>query len=138
MKWSVVLTLGLCSLLAPMNALAQQGKCFVLCAPTLKIEPTTTWENIFKAPRIAETDSQGNTVVRKLPRENIFETVIAVDVPSTIPRASFTFEVITRPSVKGSSPELETELNLHWLRSADTKGWVYSHLDVVVKYSPGG
>jgi hypothetical protein len=123
--------------LAPVPAVAQEPKCFVLCAPDLKIEPTFSWENMFKSPRVAETD-QGNTVVRKLTRERVFETVFAVGVPTTIPRTSFTFEVITKPFVKGSSPELETELNLHWLRSEDTKGWVSSHFDVIDKYSPGG
>jgi hypothetical protein len=124
--------------LAPVKAEAQEPKCFVLCAPDVKVEPTFTWENLFKAPRIAETDEQGNTVVKKAPRENVFETVIAVGVPTTIPRTSFTFEVIVKPFVKGTSPELETELNLHWLRSEDTGGWVSSHFDIIDKYSPGG
>jgi hypothetical protein len=43
-----------------------------------------------------------------------------------------------KPFVKGTSPELETELNLHWLRSEDTGGWVSSHFDIIDKYSPGG
>jgi hypothetical protein len=122
---------------APTAAQAQD-KCFVLCAPDLKIEPTFTWENLFKAPRIAETDAQGNTVVRRAAKENVFETVIALGIPTTIPRVSFTFETIVKPFQKGSSPELETELNLHWLRSEDTKGWVSSHFDIIDKYSPGG
>ena len=123
--------------LMPMTAQAQD-KCFVLCAPDLKIEPTFTWENLFKAPRIAETDVRGNTVVRKAERERVFETVIAVGIPTTIPRVGFTFETIVKPFVKGTSPELETELNLHWLRSEDTRGWVSSHFDIIDKYSPGG
>ena len=125
-------------LLAPLQASAQEPKCFVLCAPELKIEPTFTWENLRRPPRIAETDDQGNTIVRRVPREFVFETVLAVDIPTTIPRTSFTFEVITKPFEKGSEPELETELNLHWLRSEDAKGWVSSHFDIIDKYSPGG
>jgi hypothetical protein len=125
-------------LLAPLAAHAQDPKCFVLCAPDLKVEPTFTWENLFRAPRIAVTDDQGNTVVSRAARENVFETVIAVGVPTTLPRTSFTFEVIAKPFQKGSSPELETELNLHWLRSEDTKDWVSSHFDIIDKYSPGG
>jgi hypothetical protein len=137
MKFPIlVMTIGL--LLAPSQAQAQDPKCFVLCAPDLKVEPTFTWENLFRAPRIAVTDDQGNTVVRRAARENVFETVIAVGVPTTIPRTSFTFEVIAKPFQKGSSPELETELNLHWLRSENTKGWVSSHFDIIDKYSPGG
>ena len=76
--------------------------------------------------------------LREAPRERVFETVIAVGVPTTIPRVSFNFETIVKPFVKGNSPELETEVNFHWLRSEDTKGWVESHFDIVDKYSPGG
>jgi hypothetical protein len=126
----------LCLFVLP--AKAQDAKCFVLCAPELKIEPTFTWENLFKAPRIAETDDQGRTAVTRARRERIFETVLAVDIPSTIPRTNFVFEVIGRPFVKGSSPELETEANFKWLRSEDTRGWVSSHFDIIDKYSPGG
>lgn len=124
--------------LTPRSAEAQGPKCFVLCEPDVKVEPTFSWENLFKAPRIAETDDQGNTVIQRAPRERVFETVIAVGVPTTIPRTSFTFEVIVKPFVKGASPELETEWNLHWLRSEDTGGWVSSHFDIIDKYSPGG
>jgi hypothetical protein len=122
--------------LAPTTAQGQSQKCFFLCAPDLKIEPTFTWENLSR-PRIAETDAQGNTVVRKTDRERVFETVVAVGVPTTVPWISFNFETILKPFVKGNSPELETELNFHWLRSEATKGWVESHFDIVDKYSPG-
>jgi hypothetical protein len=104
----------------------------------MSVEPTVTWENLFRPPRVSETDAQGNTVIRRSQRERIFETILAVGVPTTIPRTDFTFEVAFRPLVKGSTPELETELNLHWLRSEDTKGWIESHFDIVDKYSPGG
>ena len=132
-----ILAVVLWCALVPTTAQAQEPKCFVLCAPDLKIEPTFSWENLFRAPRIAET-AQGNTMVRKASRERVFETVIAIGVPTTIPRVSFTFETIVKPFVKGASPELETELNFHWLRSEDTKGWVSSHFDIIDKYSPGG
>jgi len=114
-----------------------KDRCFVLCAPTLKIEPTFTWENLIRRPRVVETDNEGRTVTTKVERERVFETVIAADIPTTIPRVSFTFETIIKPLVKGTSPELETELNLHWLRSDTTKGWVGSHFDIIDKYSPG-
>jgi len=127
-----------CVFFLPIAAWAQNDKCFVLCAPDLKIEPTFTWENLFKSPRIATTDGAGNTVVERTKRARIFETVFAVGIPTTIPRTSFTVEAIVKPFVKGSSPELEAELNLHWLRSDDTKGWISSHFDIIDKYSPGG
>jgi hypothetical protein len=114
-----------------------QPKCFVLCQPKFKVEPTLTWENWEKAPRIADTDSQGNTTITKTKAESVFETVFAVDVPTTIPRVGFTFETIVKPFTKGASPELETELNLQWLRSENTGGWVGSHFDIVDKYSRG-
>src|SRR5262245_46384138 len=100
-----ILGAALWYVLAPTTAQAQ--KCFFLCAPDLKIEPTFTWENLSR-PRIAETDAQGNTVEKKTDRERIFETVIAVGIPTTVPRISFNFETIIKPFVKGNSPELET------------------------------
>jgi len=132
-----MLAVLLCALV-PVTAQAQNQTCFVLCSPTLKLEPTFTWENLLKGPRVAETDERGNTAVSKNERERIFETIIALDIPTTIPRVGFTFETGIRPLLKGVSPELETELNIYWLRSDDTRGWVSSHFDVVDKYSPGG
>ena len=132
------LVASFCWMFLPIAAEAQDRSCFILCEPGLKIEPTFTWENLFRPAKVAETDGSGNTVVRKLPRERVFETVAAVDVSTTIPRTSFTFEVIFKPFVKGNAPELETELNLHWLRSENTGGWVGSHFDIIDKYSPGG
>jgi hypothetical protein len=114
-----------------------QPKCFVLCQPKLKLEPTFTWENFAKAPRIAETDSAGITTIVKTKAENVFETVFALEIPTTLPRIGFTLETIVRPFVKGTSPELESELNLHWLRTEDTGGWVGSHFDIIDKYSRG-
>jgi hypothetical protein len=131
-----ILVFVVCCSILPAAAQDQKDKCFVLCAPTMKVEPTFTWENLI-APRVAETDSDGNTLIKSLERERVFETVIAADVPTTVPRVSLVFETILKPTVKGSSPELETELNFHWLKSERTKGWVGSHFDVVDKYSPG-
>lgn len=131
------IALGLLCVLFPLTAQAQERKCFVLCEPELKVEPTFTWENL-RRPRVSEVGSRGNAVVTRLERERVFETVFALDIPTTIPRTSFTFETSVKPFVKGTSPELETELNLHWLRSEDTKGWVSSHFDIIDKYSPGG
>ena len=138
MKLPAVLMIIMLCALAPMPLQGQSQRCFFFCQPDLKIEPTFTWENLWRSPRIAETDEQGNTVVERAPRERVFETVIAVGIPTTIPRVSFTFETIVKPFVKGNSPDLETELNLYWLRSEDTRGWVESHFDIIDKYSRGG
>ena len=138
MKLPIVVTvMVLWCALVPMPAQGQSRKCFVLCKPGLKIEPTFSWENLFRPPRIAETDDQGNTVVKRAPRERVFETVIALGIPTTVPRIGFTFETIVKPFVKGNSPGLETELNFYWLRSEDTKGWIESHFDIIDKYSRG-
>jgi len=120
-------------------ALAQDPvpKCFFLCEPSLKVEPTFTWENWAKAPRLAEADSQGSVTIAKAKAENVFETVFALEIPTAVPRLRFTLETIVKPFVKGTSPELETELNLVWLRFEDTGGWVGSHFDIIDKYSPG-
>jgi hypothetical protein len=126
-----------CFAALPASAQDQPPRCFFFCEPTLLVEPTFTWENLFKPARVAETDERGDTVITKTGRERVFETVIAVDIPTTMPRLGFTFETIVKPFVKGTSPELETELNLEWLRSEDTNGWVGSHFDIIDKYSPG-
>jgi hypothetical protein len=138
MKLPVVVMMLLCCAVVPMPVHGQSQRCFVFCQPDLKIEPTFTWENLWRRPRIAETDDQGNTVIQKAPRERVFETVIALGIPTTIPRVAFTFEAIVKPFVKGNSPDLETELNFYWLRSEDTGGWVESHFDIIDKYSRGG
>lgn len=134
----VRVTVLLFYLALPALAQGREPKCFFLCEPSLKVEPTFTWENWTKAPRLAEIDSQGNVTIAKAKAESVFETVFALNIPTTVPRLGFTLETIVKPFVKGTSPELETELNLVWLRSEDTGGWVGSHFDIIDKYSPGG
>src|SRR5678815_5096582 len=82
MKISLAAILAFC-IAAPAIAQDQPPKCFFLCEPKVKVEPSFTWENWVKAPRIAETDDQGNTTIKKVEAENVFETVIAVDIPTT-------------------------------------------------------
>jgi hypothetical protein len=125
------------SLALPAMSQDQQPKCFFLCEPKLKVEPTFTWENWAKAPRLWVTDGSGNTTTVQTKTESVFETVFALDIPTTIPRVGFTFETSVKPFVKGTSPELETELNLQWLKSENTNGWVGSHFDIIDKYSRG-
>lgn len=116
---------------------AQTEKCFILCRPELKIEPTFSWENVFQRHKVAETDGSGQTTIVTARRERVFETVAAIDVPTVVPRIGFSFEAIVKPFIKGTSPELETELNLHWLPSEKTRGWIGSHFDIIDRYSPG-
>jgi hypothetical protein len=133
----IIFAIVICCSVSPLAAQNQSTKCFFVCSPAVKIEPTFTWENLFRKARIAETDSNGNTTIQKSKGERVFETVLVIDVPTTVPRVGFTFETSFKPFEKGNSPQLETELNLHWLRSENTKGWVGSHFDIIDQYSPG-
>ncbi len=64
-------------------------------------------------------------------------SVLALDIPTTIPRVGFTFETIFAPFVSDNSVEIETEFNFHVFDTDRTGGWVSSHIDVVDQFSPG-
>lgn len=153
-QWIVVLA-ALFWTVAPLGA--QDGDdCFFFCAPELKIEPTFTVENLFRRHRVAEIEGGQQVGVERAERELVFETVLALEIPTEIPRVGFTLEAIFIPFVSGdenpftgqtaqqlgrssvreNSPEFELELNLEWLRSEDTAGWVGSHFDIIDKISP--
>ena len=123
---------------APQAALYAQERdeCAFLCAPELKIEPTLTIENLFNPARV-ETIENGVVVetVRQ-GRDRVFELVLAVGVPTEIPRVGFTFETIFSPFRDDTEVELELELNLTWLEPEQTGGWVESHFDIIDKFSP--
>ena len=130
--------------------------CFFFCSPELKIEPTFTVENLFSRHRISETVPGQPAVVSQAEREVVFETILALDIPTEIPRVGFTAEIIfipfesgdenpftgmtapeiQRTSIRDNAPEVELELNLEWLRTEDTGGWIGSHFDIVDKISP--
>lgn len=151
-RWVIVL---MC--LAP-GPLAAQGDddCFFLCSPGLKIEPTFTIENLFSRHRLAQMDGDVQIGIEQAEREVVFETVVVVDIPTEIPRVGFSFEAIFAPfasadenpfsgrtaaelsqsSVGDNTPEIELELNLEWLASEDTGGWIGSHFDIIDKISP--
>ena len=102
-----------CLLLAgAMPASAQE--CRFLCEPTLLVEPTVTWEK----------------------DATIFETIVALDLSTPVPRVGVTFEAITKPFSDENEVELESELKLYWLEGEQTGGWLSSHLDIVDKFSP--
>lgn len=140
-------------LLLPAAAAAQgEPRCAFLCAPELKIEPTWTIENLGARPRV-EVDGQAERVAR----ETVFELILALDVPTTIPRVGFTFEAIFVPfggtsvhpftgataagagrdAIRDNGIEIETELNIDLFGTEQTGGWVSSHFDIVDKFSPG-
>ena len=101
-------------LLLPVSVSAQQGACRVLCEPTLLVEPTITFEK----------------------DGTLFETVFALDLATPAPRVGVTLEVITKPFSDDNAVDIESELNLVWLLSEQTGGWVSSHFDIVDKFSP--
>jgi hypothetical protein len=117
----------------PTAAAAQdEPRCVILCAPELKIEPTWTIENL-GGPRRVEVDGQ----VESIGVESALELVLALDIPTTIPRVGFTFETIFAPFTSDNSVEIESEFNFHLFDTDQTGGWVSSHFDVVDQFSPG-
>jgi len=107
------------------------SRALFLCAPAFKIEPTWTVENLRGAPRI-----DVNGAIERESRENIFEMIFALDVPSSIPRVGMTFEAAFSPFRDDNDVDLETELNLYLFNTEQTKGWVSSHVDIVDQFSP--
>ena len=139
----------------PSVALAQEDRCAFLCSPELKVEPTITFEPIFRRPTI-EVLEDGEVVGRFTPdTTSVFELVLAISIPTEIPRVGFTLETIFipfgetdvnpftgttadqlgRPSLRGNEIEFEFELNLGLLKPSQTNGWVDTHFDIVDKIS---
>jgi len=137
---------------APSIAQQQEPRCFILCAPALKFEPTWTIEHLASRHRI-ESDGQ----VERAKREHVLELIFAVDVPTAIPRIGLTLEAIFVPKgatdvhpftgataaeigrgeIRDNGIEIESELNVELFDTEQTGGWVSSHFDVVDKFSPG-
>jgi len=151
-----VIALAIVSTVAP-PAVGQEteGRCFVLCAPDVKIEPTLTFEPIFRRPSI-EMLEDGEVLGTGQPEtETVFELILAVGIPTQIPRIGFTAETIFIPSgdastnpftggtadelgrtfLRGNEIEVELELNLGILEPEQTGGWIESHFDIVDKIS---
>jgi len=143
------------TLVLPASAQAGEPHCFFLCAPDIKIEPTLTFEPIFRRPSVEELED-GEVVAAGQPEtDTVFELVLAVGIPTQIPRLGFTVETIFIPSgdassnpftgatadelgrssLRGNEIEVELELNLGVLEPEHTGGWVESHFDIVDKIS---
>jgi hypothetical protein len=74
------------ALFSAVPAAAQNGpqpSCFILCAPELKIEPTFTTEHLAQRHRV-EVDG----VVERVSREQVFELIFTLDIPTERSRAS--------------------------------------------------
>ena len=136
---------------------AQEGdRCVFFCAPELKIEPTFTIENIFSRARMEELEDGTPVGTMRQERDTVFELILALDIPTQIPRIGFTFETILIPfgdtsvnpftgttaeqlgqeSIRNNEIEVELELNITVLEPEQTGGWVETHFDIVDKISP--
>ena len=123
----------LAALLVPERASAQSADdCTFVCGLELKFEPTLTIENLGNRHRVVMPGGE----IEMAARERVFETVLALDLETRLPRLGFTVEAITSPFGDGNEVELEFETNLHWLTEAMTRGWVTSHFDVVDQFGP--
>ena len=149
-----------CALLLAVQPAAAQADedppCRILCVPDFKVEPTITFENLAGRARVEVTDEAGGTVVERQARESVFELILALGIPTEIPRVGFTLETIFVPwgetdahpftgatssqlggaGIRDNGIEFEFELNLDWLTGEQTGGWVESHFDIVDKFSP--
>lgn len=94
-------------------ALAQTDECKFLCEPTLLIEPTMTF------------DKDGT----------VFEAIVGLDLSTPVPWIAVTLEASTQPFSNDNGVDLESELNLEWLGSSRTGGWLSSHFDIVDQFS---
>lgn len=147
-------------LLGAAPAVAQEqeaeSRCRILCAPDFKLEPTFTFENLANRARVEVTDGAGAMSMARQEGEAVFELILALGIPTEIPRVGFTLETIFVPwgetdvhpftgatssglggsAIRDNGIEFEFELNLDWLTGEQTGGWVESHFDIVDKFSP--
>ena len=148
--------LGLACLSVRTLQAQNNDRCFLLCTPSLKFEPTWTIGNLFRPAKVAKLAAGEPVEVTQEGRESKFESILALDIPTQIPRLSFGVEAIWAPfegtdrnvftgntaselgvkEIRDNPLELEFEANLHWLEAEQTRGWVGSHFDIVGQYSP--
>jgi hypothetical protein len=128
--WKAV-ELALICLVIPSLVEAQQDTCRLLCEVEFKIEPTFTIENLANRHRVITNDA----VSERVHRERVFETVLATDIATRIPRLGITVEAIFSPFSDDNGVELEFEANIGVLTESLTRGWVTSHFDIVDQFS---
>lgn len=139
----------------PVAAQDEDRGCIVLCAPDVKIEPTLTFEPIFRRPTLAAAAAAADLATWRPETEAVFEIILAIGVDTAIPRVGLTLETIFIPtesadtnpftgvtaeqigrtSFRGNEIEVELELNLHLIEAEETGGWLGSHFDIVDKIS---
>jgi hypothetical protein len=108
------------------------SSCRLICQLEWKFEPTFTIENLANRHRVVTPDGATERVNREL----VFETILALDMKTRLPRLGFTAELSAAPFIDDNSAELEFETNFYWLTEPMTRGWVTSHFDAVDQFSP--
>ena len=80
----------------PARAHAQDAarSCTLICELEWKFEPTSTIENLAHRHRVVRPDG----VTERVNRERVFETVLALDLKTKLPRLGFTAELSAAPS----------------------------------------
>jgi len=106
--------------------------CRFICDLEWKFEPTFTIENLADRHRVVGPDG----VTERVNRERVFETILALDMKTKLPRLGFTAELSAAPFSDDNSAQLEFETNFYWLTEPMSRGWVTSHFDVVDQFSP--
>lgn len=130
----VLCVVGSLLLVSASSAHAQDARraCTFICDLEWKFEPTFSIEHLAQRHQIVGPDG----VTERVNRERVFETVLALDLTTRLPRLGFTAELIAAPFDDDNSAELEFEANVHWLTEPMSRGWVTSHVDVVDQFSP--
>ena len=113
-------------------AAQDEPACRFICELEWKVEPTITIENLANRHRVVTPDG----VTERVNRERIFETVLALDFGTRVPRLGFTAEASAAPFSDDNVVELEFETNFYWLTEQMSRGWVTSHFDIVDQFSP--
>src|SRR5436190_19933266 len=98
---------------ASVTAHAQDAasSCRLICDLEWKFEPTFTIENLANRHRVVDPDG----VIERVNREHVFETVLALDLKTRLPRLGFTAEMSASPFSDDNAAQLEFESNFYWL-----------------------
>jgi len=135
MKWGSGMALVSTLLLigtATAHAQQEEMPCKFICELEWQFEPTFTIDNLANRHRIVTPEG----VTERVNREHVFETVLALDVKTKVPRLGFTAEMSAEPFSDDNSVQLEFETNFYWLTESMSHGWLTSHFDVVHNFSP--
>lgn len=150
-------TLLVASTILPAAAGAQEAEaCRWLCPPDLAFEPTVSIESVAARHRTATIRDGVPVDTTRADTEAVFEVVLAMGIPTCVPRVELTLEAIWAPfagtesnpftgrsadevgrgEFRDNPVELEGEVNIALLTFEETGGWLDAHLDLVDQFSP--